>query len=128
MIRWLKRLAVGFAAFIAVMVALGWLISVLDPEGTKRRQQESEAYAAKKEEAAKAAKAQEEKSATSSEFIYKHGFAIGYQMAKNGDVKPGSDQVDAFARKAAKALNDGGGMGFKMVWKDGFWAGWSKGD
>lgn len=88
-----------------VLFCLGLIIQKVDPEGTKRRAQGGPVSK-----------------------VFAHGFNVGFTLAKSGAVKPTSDEVDAYARQSANALNDEGGMGFKMQWKDGFWAGWNRGD
>lgn len=108
---------VGFAALLALTVVM----QIVDPEGMKKAREDN----------AKAAAARAEKAAASKDAtdkVFKHGFVSGYTLAKDGAVKPSGDQVDALARQAAKSLGDEGGLGFKMQWKDGFWAGWNKGD
>lgn len=96
-----------------VLVLLGMVISVVDPEGAKER------AAARKQKAAASAK---------SDPVFTHGFQVGYVLAKSGAVKPSADEVDAMARKSALELGNDGGLGFKMTWKQAFWAGWNKGD
>ena len=60
--------------------------------------------------------------------VFEHGFRVGYGMAKTGMIKPSGNELDAMARQAAMQIGDRGGLGFKMQWKNAFWAGWSKGD
>lgn len=104
------------AGIFVSLIALGALISVLDPEGTKRRDEESKAR-------------EEQKSKDSKpDAVFVHGYQVGYSMAKSGKVKPNSEEVDALARQSANALKHEGGAAFKIQWKNGFWAGWSKGD
>lgn len=57
-----------------------------------------------------------------------HGLLAGYTMAKRGVPKPTDAELDSYARQAAQSLGDPGGIGFKMEWKNAFWAGWMKGD
>lgn len=100
-----------------VLVLLGMVINVVDPEGVKRRAEKAAAIEAKNAE-----------SKAASDKVFQHGFVVGHSMAKSGAVKPSSDEVDAMARKSALELGSEGGTGFKMHWKQAFWAGWNKGD
>jgi len=60
--------------------------------------------------------------------VWKHGFGVGYSLAKSGMVRPTYDELDAYSRQAAKTLRFEAGDGFKMHWKSGFDAGWRRGD
>ena len=113
----------GGIAF-GVLFALGVVISIVDPEGVKRR--EAERQAAQKQSASESKGVGSKK--TKVDPVWKHGYAVGFVSAKSGAVKPTADELDAHARRAAQELGEQGGMGFKMQWKNGFWAGWSKGD
>lgn len=108
---------IGFAALLALTVVM----QIVDPEGMKKARDDNAKASAARAEKAAASKEKTDK-------VFQHGFLTGFTLAKDGAVKPNGDQVDALARKAAKALEDEGGLGFKMQWKDGFWMGWNKGD
>jgi hypothetical protein len=118
----MKRVLKWIGIVFGGLFVLGLIIQVVDPEGTKRRQEEREKAAAASPKAAK------DKSDKDIDPVFKHGFQVGYVLAKGGTVKPSSDEVDAMARQAANALGEPGGLGFKMQWKNAFWAGWNKGD
>lgn len=111
--RFIKWAGIAFC----ILVLLGMVISVVDPEGVKRRAEKAAAAESKNAELKKA-----------SDKVFQHGFVVGHAMAKSGAVKPSADEVDAMARKSALELGNEGGTGFKMHWKQAFWAGWNKGD
>lgn len=112
---------VAFAALLALTVVM----EVADPEGMKKAREENAKASAERAAKKQAAEADEKKT---TDRIFTNGFAKGFSMAKGGAVKPSSDEVDALARRAAQDLGDSGGLGFKMAWKNAFWAGWRKGD
>jgi hypothetical protein len=72
-------------------------------------------------------KKEEKKPSPVNQRIAQHGFEIGFGAASVGIKKPSSDEVDALCRRAASDLDEKATWGFKMIWKDGFWAGWKSG-
>jgi len=129
--KWIKRTGVGLAALVALLVVVEIGQRTLDPEGSAQRDKErserrAEAKAKKSEiQAAETEKKEASKAAHSK--IQQHGYAVGVVLAKSGGKKPNSDEADAMARKAALELGVDADLGFKMVWKQMFWLGWSKG-
>ena len=122
--KWLKRIGIGFAVLVALSIVVDLAGMTLDPEGwAKRKQEQAERRAAR--QAADAEKKAASKEAHSK--IQQHGFAVGMTLAKSGMKKPSSDEADAMARKAALELGEDANLGFKTVWKQMFWLGWSKG-
>lgn len=139
---WLLRenalmVKVGAAMWIGFvgLLAMAALMEVVDPEGMKKiREQRAEAAAERKKEREQNAQAAAERRKKSDKEkeeldpVYKHGWQVGYTLAKSGMVKPTAEELDAYARKAATHLNEKGGLGFKMQWKSGFDHGWRAGD
>lgn len=122
--KWLKRIGVGVAAFVAIAVAWDITGSMLYPERwSEMKKEQAERRAAR--QAAEAEKKSASKEAHSK--IQQHGFAVGMTLAKSGMKKPSGDEADAMARKAALELGENADLGFKTVWKQMFWRGWSKG-
>jgi len=122
--KWLKRIGIGIAAFVAVAVAWDITGSMLYPERwAEMKKEQAERRAAR--QAADAEKKAASKESHSK--IQQHGFAVGMTLAKSGMKKPSSDEADAMARKAALELGEDADLGFKTVWKQMFWLGWSKG-
>lgn len=105
---------------LACMFLLGTVINIVDPEGAKRRREQS----------AKPAKqtAEVKKDSVASDPVFTHGYQVGYVLAKSGSIKPSAEELDAMARKSALELGESGGLGFKTAWKQAFWMGWNKGD
>lgn len=130
------KLAKWTGILFGVALVFAAVSEVVDPGGAERRMQEkqeqraAETAAKKLKQAEEAAERKKAQAAAQSEVdpVFKHGFAVGFAAARSGSVKPTADQLDAHARRAATHLGEQGGMGFKMQWKNGFWAGWSKGD
>lgn len=106
------------------MFVLGVVIGIVDPDGVKRRAEESRAAREKAATVAKDTPA----AAAGQSVCFMHGFVLGHNMARDGAVKPTSAQVDALARRSRKALEEGGSGYNVYEWKDAFWAGWNKGD
>ena len=128
---WIAIIGGGIVSLFVSLFLLGVAVRVLDPEGTAQRQKESaERRAERDARNAELRAANEEKKAASKEAhskIQQHGFAVGMTLAKSGMKKPTSDEADAMARKAALELGEDADLGFKTVWKQMFWLGWSKG-
>jgi len=109
----LLRLAKLIGAGIALVAGVGFILQIVDPEGVKRRREESR---------------NEQQSQPASDPTFEHGFVVGHEMARKGAIKPTSAELDALARKSANLLGVEGGAGFKRVWCDAFWMGWKKAD
>lgn len=131
------KLAKWTGILFGVVLVFAAVSEVVDPGGAERRMEEkrakqeqrqaAETAAKKLKQAEEAAARQKEKAAEQADPVFQHGFAVGFTVARSGAVKPTADELDAHARRAAQHLGEQGGMGFKMQWKNGFWAGWSKG-
>ena len=110
LLRLAKIVGIGFA----LVVGVGFILQVVDPEGVKRRREES--------------RNQQQSQPDSTDKVFEHGFVVGHEMARKGAIKPTSAELDALARKSANLLGVEGGGGFKRVWCDAFWMGWKKAD
>ena len=129
--KWLKRIGIGLAVLVALLIVVEIGGRTLDPEGwAQRKKERAERRAEEKAKQAEVRAADAEKKAASKDAhrkIQQHGFAVGMTLAKSGMKKPSSDEADAMARKAALELGEDAGLGFKTVWKQMFWMGWRKG-
>lgn len=59
---------------------------------------------------------------------FKAGFTVGFMMAKTGQKKPSSEEIDAMARRQSLEAGPKGGSAYTYNWKSGFGMGWSSGD
>jgi hypothetical protein len=136
---WFRRWYAFFVLypFLAVM-GLGLAIQIVVPKETlerwdaesKERSEKRDAQRqadAKERDQKRAAQQNSKQPNEGTQRIAQHGFQVGFMAASGGLQKPTSDQVDALCRRAAAELEDKATWGFKMVWKDGFWAGWKQG-
>ena len=122
--KWLKRIGIGVAVLVALSIVVDVASRTLDPEGWAKRRQEYEERRAARQSATSEQKAA---SKEAHKKIQQHGYSVGMVLAKSGAKKPSSDEADAMARKAALELGEDADLGFKTVWKQMFWLGWSKG-
>ena len=112
----MKKLLKIAGAVFAGLVALGFLIQVVDPEGVNRRAEER-----KNRKPAKKASVADQPGFTM-------GFLEGSLRKTKGFQKPTFDELDAIARKAAydNGVEEGKRSAFVGTYKDAFWHGWSR--
>jgi hypothetical protein len=117
-----KKIAMWAGVVLAVMFVLGVVIQVVDPEGTKRRREESEQRAAERAEKRQAAKA---KSSSPSGATIAGGLAA-IDLANAGGLKPNAEQVNALARRSATQMEvpQDERSRFVREFTHGFWVGW----
>lgn len=121
-----KKVLIGVGCVLALLVAFDVAGRVLFPEKWAEldRQVEAEREAsAERKQQADAEKASEK---GASPAMYAGGIAA-IDLAKNGAVKPGSEAVEALARKAAAAngiTDPAKRRKYVDEWQRGFWVGW----
>jgi hypothetical protein len=121
-----KKIAIGAGCVIALLVAFDLTGRLLFPEKWAELDQKVEADRKARAEQKQQAEAEKAKTSRPSAAMYAGGL-VAMDLAKNGAIKPGSDKVEALARKAAteRGVSDPAERRkYVDEWQRGFWVGW----